>query len=396
MFTQKDLEQLNNRGSNLEVIENQLSYFKKGFPHLKVLSPATIGNGIIRLDSMAVDSSVKEYNKKVQDGLQPAKFIPASGAASRMFQSLFSFAEAASSNQKAAELLQEERFGSVAQFFIQLTNFSFYKKLSTSLGGQLYEEGNLKYCEIIDYLLTDKGLNYGFLPKGLLDFHSYLEGPRTPVEEHLIEGALYGADNRGNVKLHFTVSPEHLNLFKEKIAQSTPVFETKFGVHYEISFSEQKPSTDTIAVDPENNPFRLSDGTLLFRPAGHGALLENLNEIEGDIIFIKNIDNVVPDRLKDETVRYKMALVLILLEIQNRIFQYLKILATKEVTEGQLADIIDFTEHELCIKPVDPKYEGDTATLIHYLYRKLNRPIRICGMVLNEGEPGGGPFLGRK
>ena len=392
MFTEKDLEQLNNRGSNLQVVENQLNYFKKGFPYLKVLRPATIGDGIIRLDSAAVDSSVKEFTKKVQDGLQPAKFVPASGAASRMFQSLFSFAEAATSNNKAEELLQEDRFKSAAQFFSQLPNFAFFKKLSNSFGGQLYDGGKLKYCEIIDHLLTDKGLNYGFLPKGLLDFHSYLEGPRTPVEEHLIEGALYGADNRGNVKLHFTVSPEHLTLFKEKVANAIPALETKFGVNYQITFSVQKPATDTIAVDPENNPFRLSDGSLLFRPAGHGALLDNLNEIEGDIIFIKNIDNVVPDRLKDETVRYKMALALILLEVQKQIFEYLKILATKEVTEGQLAEIIAFTEHKICIEPVDPKYEGDTPTLIHYLYRKLNRPIRICGMVLNEGEPGGGPF----
>ena len=139
--------------------------------------------------------------------------------------------------------------------------------------GHLTENGQLRYCEIIDYILSDKGLNYGFLPKGLLDFHLYFEGPRTPVEEHMIEGALYGADNQGNVKLHFTVSPEHLDLFKRKITEAAPVLEIKYGVKYNITFSEQKPSTDTVAVDPENNPFRLSDGKLLFRPAGHGALL---------------------------------------------------------------------------------------------------------------------------
>ena len=392
MFSNKDIEQITKRGSSLPEIENQLNHFRKGFPYLKVLRPATIGDGIIRLDEGKVSVAVQQFTQKVGEGLKPAKFVPASGAASRMFQSLFSFAEAADSNEKAKELLREERFKSVVQFFNQLADFAFYKKLSVSLNGQLTENGEPRYCEIIDYLLSDKGLNYGFLPKGLLDFHQYLEGPRTPVEEHMIEGALYGADNRGNVKLHFTVSPEHLDLFTQKIAQAAPQLEIKFGVKYDISFSEQKPFTDTIAVDPENNPFRLADGKLFFRPAGHGALLDNLNEIEGDILFVKNIDNVVSDRLKEETVRYKMALALLLSEYQERIFGYLQLLEKRVVNEQQLTEIIEFAEKELCIEPVDMQYDADEATLIHYLYRKLNRPMRICGMVKNEGEPGGGPF----
>ena len=393
MFTKNDLEQIINRGSNLEEIEKQISHFRKGFPFLKVLRPATVGDGIIRLEDSKVTLAVKQFTQKVGEGLKPAKFVPASGAASRMFQSLFSFAEeAGNSNEKAARLLLEDRFKSVGQFFDQLSKFAFYKKLTSALEGKLSENNRLRYCEIIDYVLSDKGLNYGFLPKGLLDFHLYLEGPRTPVEEHMIEGALYGSDSQGNVKLHFTVSPEHLNLFIQKIAQAAPQLEIKFGVKYDISFSEQKPFTDTIAVDPENNPFRLSDGSLFFRPAGHGALLDNLNEIDADILFVKNIDNVVPDRLKEETVRYKMALALLLTEYQVRIFSYLKLLESKAVSDQQLAEIIEFTEKELCIEPVDKQYNGDDSTLIHYLHRKLNRPIRICGMVKNEGEPGGGPF----
>ena len=393
MFTKNDLEQIINRGSNLQEIEKQISHFRKGFPFLKVLRPATVGDGIIRLEDSKVSLAVKQFTQKVGEGLKPAKFVPASGAASRMFQSLFSFAEeAGNSNEKAARLLHEERFKSVGQFFDQLSKFAFYKKLTVALDGKLSENNQLRYCEIIDYVLSDKGLNYGFLPKGLLDFHHYLEGPRTPVEEHLIEGALYGSDSQGNVKLHFTVSTEHLSLFTQKIAQAAPQLEIKFGVKYDISFSEQKPFTDTIAVDPENNPFRLSDGSLFFRPAGHGALLDNLNEIDADILFVKNIDNVVPDRLKEETVRYKMALALLLSDYQERIFGYLRLLETKTVSDQQLAEIIEFTEKELCIEPVDKQYNGDDSTLVHYLHRKLNRPIRICGMVKNEGEPGGGPF----
>jgi len=393
MFTKNDLEQIISRGSNLQEIEKQISHFRKGFPFLKVLRPATVGDGIIRLDDTRVSLAVKQFTQKVGEGLQPAKFVPASGAASRMFQLLFSFAEeAGNSNQKAAALLPEDRFKSVRTFFDQLSKFAFYKKLIAALDEKLSENNQLRYCEIIDYVLSDKGLNYGFLPKGLLDFHSYLEGPRTPVEEHMIEGALYGSDSQGNVKLHFTVSPEHLSLFTEKIAQAAPQLEIKFGVSYDISFSEQKPFTDTIAVDPENNPFRLSDGRLFFRPAGHGALLDNLNEIDADILFVKNIDNVVPDRLKEETVRYKMALALLLSEYQERIFGYLNLLESKTVSDQQLAEIIEFTEKDLCIEPIDKHYNADKSTLIHYLYRKLNRPIRICGMVKNEGEPGGGPF----
>ena len=392
MFTNKDIDQIGSRGSNLPEIEAQLNHFRKGFPFLKVLRPATIGDGIIRLDAEKVSIAVKQFTFKIQEGLQTAKFVPASGAASRMFQSLYNFAEAAHSNEEGYTLVQEDRFKSVEQFFSQLKEFAFYKKLAATLDNRLSENGRPRYCEIIDYLLSEKGLNYGFLPKGLLDFHQYMEGPRSPVEEHMIEGALYCADNQGNVKLHFTVSPEHLSLFAQKIAQASPDLEIKYGVKFNVTFSEQKPSTDTIAVDPDNNPFRLADETLFFRPAGHGALLDNLNEINGDILFVKNIDNVVPDRLKEETVRYKMALALLLSDYQKRIFGYLELLEKRVISDGQMAEIIEFAEKELCIEPVDKQYDADEATLIHYLYRKLNRPIRICGMVKNEGETGGGPF----
>ena len=397
MFTNKDIEQIENRGSILHEIEKQIIHFRKGFPYLKVLRPATIGDGIILMDEEKVSKAVKQFTQKIQEGLKPVKFIPASGAASRMFQSLFAFAEAADTNEKAFELLGEDRFKAVKQFFDKLTDFAFYEKLSADLDGTKTENGHLKYCEIIDCVLSDKGLNYGFLPKGLLDFHLYNKDPRTPVEEHMIEGALYGADNQGNVKLYFTVSPEHLDFFIKKTLQVAQLFEPKFGVKYDITFSVQRPSTDTIAVDPENNPFRLTDGTLFFRPAGHGALLDNLNEINGDILFVKNIDNVVPDRLKGETVRYKMALALLLSEYQERIFSYLRLLEKRSdfISDQQIAEMVEFTEKELCTEPDENQYYAHKSMLVHYLIRKLNRPIRVCGMVKNEGEPGGGPFWAR-
>ncbi|MCX6238896.1 MAG: DUF4301 family protein [Bacteroidia bacterium] len=394
MFTNKDIQQIENRGSSLPEIEKQIAHFKKGFPYLKVLRPATIGDGIIRLDEERVSAAVKQFTQKVHRGLKPVKFVPASGAASRMFQSLFAFAEAADTSEKAIELLGESKYKSVKQFFDRITDFAFYNKLVDALVDIKTPGGDLKYCEIVNYVLSDKGLNYRFLPKGLLDFHLYNNDSRTPVEEHMIEGALYGADSQGNVKLHFTVSPEHLSFFEKKTTQAAQLFEPKFGVKYDINFSVQKPSTDTIAVDPENNPFRLADDRLFFRPAGHGALLDNLNEIDADILFVKNIDNVVPDRLKNETVRYKMALALLLSEYQERIFSYLNLLekSSDHISDKQIAEMVEFTEKELCTEPYEDQYYADKSSLVHYLFRKLNRPIRVCGMVKNEGEPGGGPF----
>ena len=217
MFTNSDIKQIEKRGSSIPVIEKQIAHFRKGFPFLKVLRPATIGDGIIRMDEESVSEAVKRFTQKVQEGLKPVKFVPASGAASRMFQSLFAFSEAACSDEKAIELLSEPRFKSVKQFFERLSDFAFYKKLAAIPGGIKTTNGDLKYRSIINNLLSDKGLNYGFLPKGLLDFHLYNNDPRTPVEEHMIEGALYGADNQGDVKLHFTVSPEHLDFFIAKL-----------------------------------------------------------------------------------------------------------------------------------------------------------------------------------
>jgi len=394
MFTIKDIEQIEIRGSSLTEIEKQVNHFRKGFPYLKLVRAATIGDGIVRIDGVKISEVVQQFTEKVRKGLQPVKFVPASGAASRMFRSLFAFAGDAVTNEKAVILLREPHYKNVREFFDKLTCFAFFKKLDAALNGIITTNGQLKYTEIIDYLLSEKGLNYRFLPKGLLDFHLYPDGPRTAVEEHMIEGALYGLDNNGIVRLHFTVSPEHLDLFIKKTGQAAKQFEPRFGVKYQITFSEQSPFTDTIAVDLENNPFRLSDGNLFFRPAGHGALLENLNQINGDIIFIKNIDNVVPDRLKGETVRYKMALALFLSEIQERIFSYLLLLEEKSKTiPGDiLSEMVEFVEKELCSEPGESGYYETKSSIREYLHRKLNRPIRICGIVKNEGEPGGGPF----
>ena len=240
-------------------------------------------------------------------------------------------------------------------------------------------------------MLKPEGLNYGQLPKGMLLFHNYPEGARTPMEEHLVEGALYAASNN-EAHIHFTVSHEHMDYFKQRVAMKADSFAKKYGIRYDISFSEQKPSTDTIAANPDGTPFRNQDGSLLFRPGGHGALIENLNEISADVIFVKNIDNVVPDRLKDETVEWKQIIAGVLVTLQKRAFDYLQLLETGCYNHQQIEEIIRFVQQDLCCRKNNIK-ELEDAELVMYLKKKLNRPMRVCGVVKNVGEPGGGPFL---
>ena len=285
----------------------------------------------------------------------------------------------------------------IKKFFDHVSEFAFFEDLNNvclkNEGKDIASlVGDGCYKAVIDNLLNSKGLNYGKLPKGLLKFHKYDDGNRTPLEEHLVEGALYASGKDGIVNIHFTVSPEHRLLFEQLVADVSEKYEKKFNVKYNISFSEQKKSTDTVAATMDNEPFRTNDGKILFRPGGHGALIENLNEIDGDIVFIKNIDNVVPDRLKADTVTYKKLIAGVLTDIQIKIFQYLELLNSGEYTHAQLEGIIRFMRDELGIRNPDLKNLED-ADLVIYMKNKLNRPIRVCGMVKNVGEPGGGPFL---
>jgi len=394
MFTATDQEQISQRGSKLPEIMNQISHFKKGFPYLKTVKAAGIGSGIIRLSNEECSRLVAFYESQLDKGIIPLKFVPASGAASRMFQSLFSFQEEALTNKEAVSLLENQKQKNVRQFYERLSDFAFYPALMKILGTLAFPCGTFKHLEILQAVLSPEGLNYGFLPKGLLEFHDYSGISRTPAEEHLVEGALYGTDANGVVKIHFTVSPEHLSLFKNKCESAATAFQKRYDVKYEITFSEQKPSTDTIAVDENNEPFRTLDGKLFFRPAGHGALLENLNDLEADLIFVKNIDNVVPDRLKDETIRYKKALAGILLEIQEKVFNYLALLEKPEdqIAEATLTEMEFYLKDKLSTLPSAKELAINKTERIKYLISKLNRPIRVCGMVKNEGEPGGGPF----
>lgn len=385
MFRETDLAQLKNKGISITKVEEQLNAFKTGFPFLKIIKPATPESGIKVLETNEVEKLEKTWNETLAKGVNVLKFVPASGAASRMFKELFEFIEGNSEvPSKPAEI----------KFFNEIDKFAFYEKLSETCKQntgsnieELISHGAFKI--ITKQLLTSEGLNYGNLPKGLLLFHSYADGKRTPLEEHLAEGAMYASDHDKTVKIHFTVSTEHKKLFENLVNNIVDTYRKKFGVEYKITFSEQKPSTDTIAADHENQPFR-ENGKLVFRPGGHGALIENLNDLEADVIFIKNIDNVVPDKLKDITVTYKKVIAGLLIQLQQQSFTYLKELENKDIADNRLEEIALFCEKELFNLP-ERKLKGQE--LRDYLIKKLNRPIRVCGMVNNTGEPGGGPFL---
>ena len=388
MLTKEDLLQLQEKNIPQQQIETQLNYFKSGFPFLKIKEAASIAKGILRLSESEEREYLKAWQEYLKGDKKVTKFVPASGAASRMFKDLYSFIDADYD-------LPTTDFEKT--FFNNIRKFAFHDALDIAckdVHGKSIEELTKSgdYKSVVKTLLFPEGLNYGNLPKGLLLFHTYKEGNRTPIGEHMTEGTLYAKDKSGNVNLHFTVSQEHKDLFELLVASRKSSYEKKLDSKFNVSYSVQKPSTDTIAVDLEDNPFRNKDGSILFRPGGHGALIENLNDIDSDIIFIKNIDNVVPDRLKEEEARHKQLLAGILVTIQKKAHDYLIAMTSGETSSEELQEILKFTQDKLMIDNQGKKF-ANGEELKNYLIAKLDRPFRVCGMVKNEGEPGGGPFI---
>ncbi|MVM29835.1 DUF4301 family protein [Spirosoma sp. HMF4905] len=383
-FTEQDQDQILVQGVSLDQIDQQINYFVNGFPYLNVIKAATIGDGIVRVAEEQIPDYIHRFDAAAHER-DLVKFVPASGAATRMFKSLFAALDGKSDK-------------SVDEVFARITDFAFYEDLKAAMAakGQDLDKAVAENDRktVLTFLLTDEGLEYGSLPKGLLKFHQYIDGPRTPVEEHLVEGAAY-ANSDGLVKLHFTVSPEHRDRFEQLIHDQKADYEAWLGVTFDITFSEQKKSTDTISVNPDNSPFRNADGSLLFRPAGHGALIENLNDIQADIVFIKNIDNVVPDEIKEQTVTYKKVLATVLLDAQQQIARIQGLLDSDDISDGYLAEADELFRRTLFTLPPEG-FEGlSKEEKVDYFRRKLNRPVRACGMVKNVGEPGGGPFWAR-
>ena len=388
MLTQEDKELLLKKGISEAQIAEQLACFEKGFPYLELSAAASVENGgILVADADLQEKYLKAWDAYKDSDKKIVKFVPASGAASRMFKNLFEFLGADYS---------EPTTDFEKKFFSRVHDFAFYDELNEACVKNTGKDidtliAEKNYKAVVANLLEAAGLNYGALPKGLLKFHRYEDGVRTPLEEHLVEGALYAAGKTGQVNVHFTVSTEHRAFFQQLVDEKVAAYSSRFGVQYQVSFSEQKSSTDTVAADMENKPFR-DNGKLLFRPGGHGALIENLNDLDADIVFIKNIDNVVPDRLKADTVTYKKLLAGALVTLQKKAFEYLELLDSGHYSHEQLETIIRFVQQDLRCRRADIKNLED-ADLVIYLRKKLNRPMRVCGMVKNVGEPGGGPFL---
>ncbi len=386
MFSAEDRELLKEKGISEEQIEVQLQNFRTGFPFLKLKAAASLQNGILLPSEEDSEVFVQAWERYKETGKTVTKFVPASGAASRMFKDMFEFSDAPyDTPQTEFENL----------FFDQIKHFAFFEALNEAC---LKNEGRTvetllaegQYKAVVANMLQEKGLNYGQLPKGLLAFHRYPEGARTPVEEHLVEAARYAA-SQGKAEVHFTVSSEHKALFGALVDKVLPAYAEKYATSYHVTFSEQKPSTDTVAATMDNEAFR-TGGKLLFRPGGHGALIENLNDLDADIVFIKNIDNVVPDRLKEPTVASKQVLAGILVTLQEQAFRYLELLDSGVYGHADIEEIIRFVQQQLWCRNDEIKTMED-ADLVIYLRRKLNRPMRVCGVVKNVGEPGGGPFL---
>ena len=387
MLTPSDLALLSAKGITQEQVMEQLECFRKGFPYLKLHAAAAVPDDILALTPESQEQYVQKWNDYKAEGHRVTKFVPASGAASRMFKDLFAFLE---SGREVPESEMEKTF------FGNLRKFAFYDALNDAcillygMGAEALVEEQ-RCHDVTEALLGDEGLGYGSLPKGLLQFHAYADSARTPVEEHLTEAALY-ASSQGEADVHFTVSSEHRELFEELLERVVPEYEKEYKVTYHVSLSEQLPSTDTVAANEDGTPFRTAEGELLFRPGGHGALIRNLDALDTDVVFIKNIDNVVPDSLKADTVLWKQVLAGVLVSVQEQTFRYLHLLESGNYSHTDLEEMIRFVRHTLHTDMPGLKHMEDTELSV-WLRSRLNRPIRVCGMVRNVGEPGGGPFL---
>ena len=384
LLTEADIRQLEAAGISPDKARSQIGFLKKGVKPVRLNRPCTVGDGIIAIDEKEQGKLAALHDEAARSG-RAMKFVPASGAASRMFTRWHS-------------ALAKDDFAETArarEFTENLHKLAFFQDLSKAISRHgedidaLLKEG--RFSHILTYILTSKGLNYGHIPKALLKFHNYPEGSRTALEEHLVETALYTADDKKTCRIHFTVSEEHIRETAQFITKIKDEYEKSLGVTFQIGFSPQHISSHTIALEGESL-YRDQSERLALRPGGHGALLKNLNDLEGDIIFVKNIDNVVPDRLKPVTAFFKKVLGGYLLSLQEEIFGHLQTL-----TKGDVADDAAFEAKIFCQNKLRMVLPSEFEALSppqqrKLIVNKLNRPLRVCGMVKNEGEPGGGPF----
>ncbi len=396
----KDIKLIKSKGLTVDKVLSQIETFKNGIPFVSLRSAATLDNGILKFSEHYQSELVKLYNTRL-DHLDTIKFVPASGAATRMFKELFRFLDNYDCEKESLNsYTNHEKANAIRLFLIGLEKFPFYAIVMNKVK-EVYpkfeslSEGRQLYI-FVEMMLKEKGLSYGDFPKGLFPFHKYTNSIATAFEEHLYEAAGYNTNTKGNSKLHFTISKDHLDGFKGEFERIKKKVEEKTNTNFNITYSFQKSETDTVAVDENNEPFRTEDSSLVFRPGGHGALIENLDDLDADIIYIKNIDNVVVRKYQDELSSYKKVLAGKLIEIQDEVFRILNAIDQKKPTDAELKDIKKFLVQQLNVRlPLDFDKFSDEYKLA-FLRESLNRPIRVCGMVINEGEPGGGPFWIKK
>jgi nicotinamide riboside kinase len=391
-FSSLDFVQIQEHGVLLENIQNQLNFFKNGIDKAFLTAPGTILNGILKLSEADFQEKVDFFDAH-KSALKLKNFVPASGAATRMFMFLSAFLnEFNIENESINAYINRKKDTELSLFIVGMDKFPFFKEVYSKLK-EVFPDFDLmkrdhKNYNFIKILLSSEYFDFANKPKGIIPFHKYKTHIATAIEEHLYECAHYSSSN-GKSLLHFTVSEIHQNLFEKVVDVVKSKVEMELETKIEISYSYQNKSTDTVAVDLNNIPFRDENGQLVFRPGGHGALIENLNNLNADVVFIKNIDNVIKKNI-ESIVFYKKALAGILIELQQQIFNFLN--EIENVAEDKLIEIEAFAKNKLNIEiPVDfSKYTFENKK--SYLKTVLDRPIRVCGMVKNEGEPGGGPF----
>ena len=393
-FTEADFQQIDALGISLDKIEGELLLFKLGIPKITLEKPATIGDGIVKLSNEEFQKYADYFDSK-KDKLKLKKFVPASGAASRMFKFLNEFLnEFDHENETINAYINRKKDKNLPIFLAGIEKFAFYEEVKSKvkeLTPNYYTlESHEKSFSFIKTMLATEHFDFTNKPKGVLDFHKYETEIATPAEEHLNECAFYASSN-GVSHLHFTVSDHHEDLFQKIIDNIKQKVENKSKTTVYINYSHQDKSTDTIAVLPDNKPFRNENGDLVFRPGGHGALIINLNNLDADVLFIKNIDNVIQNHIQEITL-YKKGLAGILLDLQNQIFRILNAIEQDEIKENQIPEIINFLSQKLNIDILEDFEKYTLHNKLEFIVNKLNRPIRVCGMVKNEGEPGGGPF----
>jgi len=391
-FTERDLAQLQARGIPPERAADCLATFAAGVPHAVLDRPCTRGDGVTVLEDAEVDRLCRRGEEAAREG-RLTKFVPASGAASRMFQALLAARGRAGDGSATVEDLRDApEYPVLREFLARLDRFAFHPQLEAALARRGEELQPLRdagrFREILDCLLDPGAMGYAALPKGLVPFHRYADDCRTPVAEHLLEACRYVRDRTGMVRVHFTVSPGHWAEVEEHVAAMCRRYEDR-ETSFDVTLSVQRPDTDTLAATLDNQPFREPDGSLSLRPGGHGALLANLNDLAPDVVFIQNVDNVAV--YAGTAVRYRKALAGLLVELQARVFHYLDGLDA-DPSPSLLEEASRFARDLLSVAPSDSLAGSPAAERAAFLRETLDRPLRVCGMVPSAGEPGGGPF----